>query len=96
MLEKLYYSPEQPSGFGGKYKLYKDARKHGWTGTLKDVEKYLHSQPVYTLHYPSYKRFKRNRIMTYGIDYLWQGKCYCCNNNLLKVIFSFFFLFKIR
>ena len=37
-----------------------------------DVRKYLSEQNEYTLHKPITRKFKRNKVVVYGIDDTWQ------------------------
>ena len=91
-LEKLYNDPSFPGSFSGKYKFYKEVKKIYPNITLRVISKFLSSTKSYALHKPVRKpRFYR-KVMTKGINYLWQadllvldkfwrtnrGNRYCC------------------
>ena len=52
-------------------KLYRAARRYGVTRYR--VLEWLQLQPGYTLHKPARKRFRRNRVIVFGIDSQWQA-----------------------
>ena len=65
ILEKYYYDPKNPASFGGISKLSKA------TGLpLGRVKKWLMTQDVYTLHKPVRYKFKRRKVLSYGIGEL--------------------------
>lgn len=94
-LDQLYYTPGEPASFSGKNKLYHEALKRGWKGTLKDVDNFLRSQPVHSLHHRSLTKFKRNRFLTFGIDYIWaSGIMYTIHQiNYTNLLYFLFFRF---
>ena len=61
ILHELYTSYQNPASFGGIRPLYEAAKKHKIT--LADVKAYLSSQPSYTLHRVTRKRFPRQRTV---------------------------------
>ena len=48
-------------------------KKDGFNINIKQIERWLSKQPVYTLHKPIRKHFKRNRVRVDGIDQQWQA-----------------------
>lgn len=72
LLNKLYYSLDSSVAFGGKEKLFREARKQIKELKLYDVEKWLRAQPTYTLHKPVRLNFKTRRVIVYNIDEQWQ------------------------
>lgn len=50
LLEKLYYTPNEPSSFSSKQRLYKSAKKLDKNITIKDVSDWLLKQRTYTIH----------------------------------------------
>ena len=67
-LERVYFDPSHPAGFGGAQRLAKA------TGvSLKKVKAWLTKQSTYTLHKPLRKKFKRSPTVVAGIDHQWQA-----------------------
>lgn len=62
-LSKLYNDYTDPGGLASARKLYEKARKLDKTIKYEDVKNFLRSNLTYTLHYPTKKNFKRNRII---------------------------------
>ena len=69
-LRRLYTDPSLESSYGGVDKLWKSTGKKYARSKVKD---FLHGQDTYTLHRGLRKSFKRNRIISWGVDYLWQA-----------------------
>lgn len=91
LLSKIYYNPQNPGSFGGVNKLYEFARRENTDINKNEVENWLKSQNVYTLHKPIRKRFKRNKIYVSYIDEQWECdlvdmKQYSRQNNGYKFI----------
>ena len=72
VLERLYYNLKSSSGLSGINKLYKEVRNKKYNISKKEVEKWLSTQPAYSLHRPIRKKFRRNKTLVYGIDEQWQ------------------------
>ena len=72
LLNKLYYSLDSPVAFTGKEKLFREARKQIKELKPYDVEKWLRSQPTYTLHKSARLNFKTRRVIVYDMDEQWQ------------------------
>lgn len=71
-LEKLYYSLDSSVSFGGKERLYKEAKRLDNTISRKDVDDWLKKQITYTLHKPVKLKFKTRSVIVYDIDEQWQ------------------------
>ena len=71
-LEKLYSDPSVPGSLGGLDKAYREFKKVIPNLTRKDVEDWSKTSLAYSLHRPSRKNFRRDRILTNNIDYLWE------------------------
>jgi hypothetical protein len=71
-LKEIYYDIEHPAAFSGPDKLYKIVKKEGHhkIGKYK-INKWLQDQDAYSLQKPVRYKFKRNRVITAGIDDLW-------------------------
>ena len=72
LLSNLYYSLESSVSYGGKEKLFREARKRSSLIKRIDVNKWLQSQLPYTLHKPVRLNFKTRRVVVYDIDEQWQ------------------------
>lgn len=71
-LETNYFKPEHPSAFGGPSKVQQILKKDGgYDVTYEQVRNWLQNQDAYSLHKPVRYKFKRNRVISQGIDYLW-------------------------
>lgn len=67
-----FYDPKKASSFGG----FDSFLKHSGTAkSLKtsQVKHFLRQQNAYLMHYPARKRFKRNKTISLGKDYVWQA-----------------------
>lgn len=72
-LRSVYEDPAHPAGLGSAAKLYAAARKRGWKDISKnDVMSFLLRNRSYTIHADARHRFRRNKIISYGINYLAQ------------------------
>lgn len=72
LLTKLYYNISEGESLGSAEKLFRNAKKIKPKITRRQVQEWLSTQDVYTLHKPARKRFKRNRVMVGGIDQIWE------------------------
>jgi transposase InsO family protein len=70
-LKAIYYNLAQPESFTGFHALSKAAAEKGISQS--EVKRWLHSQNTYTRHFPVRKNIKRNRVVVYAIDELWQA-----------------------
>lgn len=68
ILEKHYYDIESPGSFGGVHRLSKASGI-----PLKLVKEWLTTQDTYTLHKPQRFKFKRRKVLAYGIGDLIQS-----------------------
>ena len=66
-LEKLYYDIKHPASYGGVAKL---AKASNLSPTI--VRKWLMTQDAYTLHKPVRFKFRRRKVIAYGIGELMQ------------------------
>ncbi len=72
-LTDLWYNLENSSAFSGLANLYKVVKEKRLPYNRKQVRDWLHWQKTYTLHFPTKKRFKRARIISYGPNWLVEG-----------------------
>lgn len=68
----LYTDPDKPGSLNGVNALLRIAKKRWKDINRRDVEQFLSSTEVYSLHKPARKRFPRARIVVWGLNYLWQ------------------------
>ena len=67
-LSEAYYTPDQPSAYGGINRLQKYTKLKRTA-----VKNWLSYQDSYTLHKPVRKNFQRRRVTVGGIDHQWQA-----------------------
>ena len=68
-LKKIYLDPSHPASFAGPQKLFKVVKDQFNIG-MHRIRKFLHNQEAYK---PVRKRFKRNHVVSAGIDDLWMA-----------------------
>lgn len=62
-----YFDPKTPSSFTGLNSFKKTIKKD------KGLKEWMIDQEPYTLHKPKRKKFKRQKVISNGIDDLWQA-----------------------
>ena len=72
-LHDLYYNPAKKSAFAGVNKLWKFVRASGRNITRKSLNEWLSEQDVYTSHHPIIRRFACQKVITRGIDDVWDA-----------------------
>ncbi len=74
LMKKAYYTPSNPGSLGGKKRL-KDAVLKDSSVRLsdKEVSEWLAGEDAYTLHKTAPIKYKRNRVVVYGIDTQFQA-----------------------
>ena len=73
-LAGIYFNPKHKAAFAGPKKLYKMVKEEGQHKiTFSDIKSWMQKQDVYTLHRPVRYNFKRLRVITAGIDDLWDA-----------------------
>ena len=71
-LSKYYLDASKPGSFAGLEKFYHGLRDEKHKPARKTIRKWLPSLKTYSLHKKSIRKFTRNKVFAYGIDYLWQ------------------------
>ena len=71
-IDKLYFNPKFPASFASLDRFYVEAKKKIPKLTRKDLKKWSIQSATYTTHKYARKNFKRERIYTNSIDYLWE------------------------
>ena len=72
-LEQIYFDPAHPGAFAGPAKLFQILKKHDRPASFKEIKEWLRNQDAYSLLRPVRYKFKRSRIVTSGIDELWDA-----------------------
>ena len=65
--------PSQPASFGGLDAVYRAVKEKGKKTSRKQVRDWLSQQDVYTLHKPARRRYKRIRVIVFGMDEQFQA-----------------------
>ena len=72
-LQRVYFDPKQPGAFSGPKKVQSLLKEHNFHPTLKQIKAWLQDQDAYSLLRPARYRFSRQRIITRGLDDLWDA-----------------------
>ena len=72
-LSTIYFEPRHPAAFAGPKKLHKILKNDGYTVGVHKIRQWLQDQDAYSLQKPVRRKFKRNRVITTGIDDLWDA-----------------------
>ena len=99
-LSRVYVSPKHPSSFSGLDKLYRIAKKEFPSITQNEIKQWAEINLLYSLHKPSRRNFKRNKIYAPEIDSLWEADLAFVQDvakendgvNYLLVVIDVFFL----
>lgn len=71
-LKSIYFDPLHPAAFAGPKKLHQIVKELGHKSvSLKSIRQFLQDEDAFSLHRPLSYKFKRNRVVTSGIDQLW-------------------------
>ena len=71
-LNELYFNPKFPTLFSSLQKVYREAKKVIKDLTYRDIVAWSKQSEMYTMHKSARKNFRRERIYTNSIDYLWE------------------------
>ena len=72
-LSRVYVSPKHAASFSGLDKLYRMAKNQFPSVTRKEIQKWAENNLSYSLHKPSRRTFKRNKVYAPEIDSLWEA-----------------------
>src|SRR5256885_5014317 len=91
-LLKIYNDPVSEGSFGSASRLRKAAKSEGIKVSQSQVKRFLASVPAYGKHHPQRKRFTKRRVVSYGINWLWEIDLldiqkYAAQNNHVHYIF---------
>ena len=74
LLHTIYMDIRNPASFSSPWKLYRAARSLGYRDiALSDVERFLEGQRSYTLHRHFNPRFRRRKVLAWGVGYQYQA-----------------------
>jgi hypothetical protein len=72
LLKKNYSDASIPGSLSGLQNFSRSLKKQGEKVGLAKIRDYLISEPAYSLHKPARRKYKRSKVTSLGIDYLWQ------------------------
>ena len=72
-LSRVYISPVHTASFTDLDKLYRTVKNQFPSVTRKEIRKWAESNLSYSLHKPSGRTFKRNKVYAPEIDSLWEA-----------------------
>ena len=73
-LTSIYLDPSQPASFDSLDAVYGAIKEKGKNKIQrKQVRDWLSQQDVFTLHKPARRRYKRSRVVVFGIDEQFQA-----------------------
>lgn len=72
-LKEIYYNPKHRTAYSSFNKLWKYIKLHGKDRDIskKELRAWLSSQDVYTTHHKTTYKFPTRRVITHGINDLW-------------------------
>ena len=71
-LKDIYYNPKHPATLSGPTKLHKVLNNVGrYNIGVHKIRQWLQEQDSYSLQQQTKRKFKRNRVISDGIDALW-------------------------
>lgn len=72
ILEEIYNDASQPGSLSGLENFHRVLKNKKIKINRPELKNWLSTQNVYTRHKPIVKKFQRNKVITRGIDDLWQ------------------------
>ena len=72
-LHQLYYNPKHRTAFSSATNLWRFIKLQGKDISKQQLNDWLSKQDVYTSHHPIIHRFARRRVVTRGIDDVWDA-----------------------
>ena len=71
-LKSVYFDVKNPISYSGPTKIYRYLKKEGkYKVGLSAIKQWLQDIDAYSLQRPQRYKFKRNRVISQGIDFLW-------------------------
>ena len=72
ILEQIYWDASQPGSLSGLENFFRVLKEKNIKISRKELIEWLSTQEAYTRHRRILKKFPRNKVITRGIDHLWQ------------------------
>ena len=72
-LHQIYYNPKYATAFSGFNKLWLTIKSQGKNITKHQLRDWMAKQDVYTSHHPILYRFKRRKVITRGLNDVWDA-----------------------
>ena len=72
LLKQNYLDASLSGSLSGLQNFSRSLKERGIMIPQEKVKEFLSSEPAYSLHKPAKRKYKRNKVITLGIDYLWQ------------------------
>ena len=93
LLKENYLDASLPGSLSGFQNFQRALKNRGINVRAKQLKEWMSSEPTYSLHKPTRRSYKRNKVLTLGIDYLWQidlvdMKKYSRLNKGIKYLFT--------
>jgi len=70
-LQNKYFDTSSPISFSGPTKVFTFLKRKGYNVGIHKVKGWLEDQDAYSLQRTLRRKFKRNRVISQGLDYLW-------------------------
>ena len=71
-INEVYFNPKFPASLSSLQKFYREAKKVIRDLTYRDIVAWSKQSETYSMHKSARKNFRRERIYTNSIDYLWE------------------------
>ena len=72
ILKENYFNASLPGSLSGVQNFSRCLKERGIKIGPERIREFLRSEPTYSLHKPARRKYKRNKVTSLGIDYLWQ------------------------
>jgi hypothetical protein len=72
ILRQNYFDASLPGSLFGFQSFSRALRERGVIVAPEKIREFLRSEPTYSLHRPVRRKYKRNKVTSMCIDYLWQ------------------------
>ena len=73
ILQTIYFNPNETGAFAGPQKVKQILKQKGYNVPMKDIKQWLQDQDAYSLLRQVKYRFRRQRIVTSGLDDMWDA-----------------------
>ena len=73
ILQTIYFNPNETGAFAGPQKVKQILKQKGYSVPMKEIKQWLQDQDAYSLLRQVKYRFRRQRIVTSGLDDMWDA-----------------------